>query len=100
LELARLADLPSDVMAEGRRVATALAALHARHQEESESSKIATRRKALLRVTHFFYRPLLHSLLLTLCSQLFRFHAALVPRSDFYGIASHSPILCGSYGRN
>ncbi|KAJ7938405.1 muts domain V-domain-containing protein [Mycena leptocephala] len=41
LELARLADLPQDVLVE--------AALHARHEENSESSKIAMRRKALLR---------------------------------------------------
>lgn len=50
LELARLADLPADVLTEGKRVAEHLAALQTRHETESESSKIALRRKALLRV--------------------------------------------------
>ncbi|KAG6816214.1 hypothetical protein H0H87_007712 [Tephrocybe sp. NHM501043] len=43
LELARLADLPEDVWIEGKRVADALDALHARHEEESKSSQAATR---------------------------------------------------------
>ncbi|KAG6820131.1 hypothetical protein H0H93_005006 [Arthromyces matolae] len=50
LELARLADLPEDVLTEGKRVAEALAALHAKHEEESESSQAAVRRRALLRL--------------------------------------------------
>ncbi|KAJ7607391.1 muts domain V-domain-containing protein [Roridomyces roridus] len=50
LELARLADLPKDVLGEGKRVAEKLAALHARNKEDSESNKIAIRRKALLRL--------------------------------------------------
>lgn len=50
LDLARLADLPSDVLTEGKRVATKLSALHARYEQESESNRIAIRRKALLRV--------------------------------------------------
>jgi hypothetical protein len=54
LELARLADLPADVLVESRRVSETLAELHARQQEDSESSKIALRRKALLRVIPFF----------------------------------------------
>ncbi|KAG5337155.1 hypothetical protein C0989_010488 [Termitomyces sp. Mn162] len=54
LELARLADLPNDVLTEGKRVAEALAALHAKHEEESESSRAAVRRKALLRVNFPF----------------------------------------------
>lgn len=50
LELAKLADLPESVLAEGKRVAESLAALHARDEAQSQTSKIATRRKALLRV--------------------------------------------------
>ena len=50
LELARLADLPSDVIEEGRRVANALADLHARREEESQTTIMATRRRALLKV--------------------------------------------------
>lgn len=51
LELARLADLPTDVLTEAKRVAEKLEALQSKDEEESESSKIALRRKALLRVT-------------------------------------------------
>ncbi|KAF8972583.1 muts domain V-domain-containing protein [Flammula alnicola] len=50
VELARLADLPSDVLVEGRRVAEKLTALQTRHEESSEGSKIAIKRKALLRL--------------------------------------------------
>ncbi|THV01237.1 hypothetical protein K435DRAFT_750386 [Dendrothele bispora CBS 962.96] len=50
LELARLADLPENVLAEATRVTSSLAASHARHQEQSESHQIALRRKALLRL--------------------------------------------------
>ena len=50
IDLARLADLPSDVLAESRRVAERLADLQKSHEESSESRKIANRRKALLRV--------------------------------------------------
>ncbi|CAA7267689.1 unnamed protein product [Cyclocybe aegerita] len=50
IELARLADLPLDVLAEGKRVAEKLTALQTRHEESSESNKIALRRKALLRL--------------------------------------------------
>ena len=50
IDLARLADLPSDVLVEGRRVAESLAILQKNHEESSESRKIANRRKALLRV--------------------------------------------------
>ncbi|KAJ7452111.1 DNA mismatch repair protein MutS [Mycena galericulata] len=63
LELARLADLPKDVLIEGKRVAQNLAALHARHKEESESSKIAMRRKALLRLRTQLTQALDHSAL-------------------------------------
>jgi len=50
LELARLADFPSDILEESRRVAERLAALRKRQEEESEGTQIAIRRKALLRV--------------------------------------------------
>ncbi|KIM39112.1 hypothetical protein M413DRAFT_419584 [Hebeloma cylindrosporum] len=50
LELARLADLPPDVLVEGKRVAESLTALETRHEESSQSHKIAIRRKALLRL--------------------------------------------------
>ncbi|KAJ6578861.1 muts domain V-domain-containing protein [Mycena vulgaris] len=63
LELARLADLPNDVLAEGKRVAKSLAALHARHEQDSESSKIAIRRKALLRLRTQLTQALDHSAL-------------------------------------
>jgi DNA mismatch repair protein MSH4 len=51
LELARLADLPSDILQEGRRVAEKLAELQKKQEEESEGSQIALRRKVLLRVS-------------------------------------------------
>ena len=50
IDLARLADLPLDVLVESRRVAERLADLQTSHEESSESRKIAIRRKALLRV--------------------------------------------------
>lgn len=50
LELARLADFPPDVLIEGRRVAAKLADSEKRGEEHSQTSKIAIRRKALLRV--------------------------------------------------
>ncbi|KAJ7160996.1 muts domain V-domain-containing protein [Mycena filopes] len=63
LELARLADLPQDVLTEGKRVAKKLAALHARREESSESSKITIRRKALLRLRTQLTQALDHSAL-------------------------------------
>lgn len=63
LELARLADLPDDVLAEGKRVADQLAALHARHEESSESNQIAVRRKALLRLRTQLIQAFEHSAL-------------------------------------
>ncbi|KAF5385565.1 hypothetical protein D9757_006793 [Collybiopsis confluens] len=50
LELARLADFPDDVLTEATRVSTRLAELQSRHQAESNSTKVALRRKALLRL--------------------------------------------------
>ncbi|KAL1664819.1 DNA mismatch repair protein MutS [Schizophyllum commune] len=63
LELARLADLPEDVLTEAKRVASQLAALHARHEESSESNKIAIRRKALLRLRTQLIQAYEHSAL-------------------------------------
>lgn len=53
LDLARLADLPDDVITEARRVSDKLTELEARKNEDSKSNKIAIRRKALLRVKLF-----------------------------------------------
>jgi len=50
-ELSRLADLPEDVILEASRVTNHLAQVETQNEEESESSMIAKRRKALLRVT-------------------------------------------------
>ena len=50
LDLARLADLPDDVLAEARRVSEKLTELEERKKEESKTNKVAIRRKALLRV--------------------------------------------------
>lgn len=61
--MARLADLPQDVMVEGRRVAEHLAALEARREEQSQTSKIAVRRKALLRLRSQLTQALQHSAL-------------------------------------
>ncbi len=50
LDLARLADLPESVISEARRVAEYLTEQEARDQQQSKTSKIALRRRALLRV--------------------------------------------------
>ncbi|KAH7910010.1 muts domain V-domain-containing protein [Hygrophoropsis aurantiaca] len=50
LELARLADFPRDVTDEGRRVAIALANLDAQRNEESRTTLLAIRRRALLKL--------------------------------------------------
>ena len=50
LDLARLADLPDDVLTEARRVSEKLTELEERKKEESKTNKVAIRRKALLRV--------------------------------------------------
>lgn len=65
LELAKLADFPESVLEEGKRVAESLAALHAHDEAQSQTSKIATRRKALLRVCGHY----LQLCSLELCSQ-------------------------------
>ncbi|TFY70152.1 hypothetical protein EVG20_g2859 [Dentipellis fragilis] len=63
LELARLADFPNDVLVESRMVATQLADLEACQNEESESSKVATRRKVLLKLRTQLTQALEHSAL-------------------------------------
>jgi len=50
IDVARLADLPPDVLVEGRRVAERLAASQTSQEVSSESNKVAIRRRALLRV--------------------------------------------------
>ena len=50
LDLACLADLPQDVLEDGKTIAMKLAALEEKKQDESQTTKIAIRRKALLRV--------------------------------------------------
>ncbi|KAF8439384.1 muts domain V-domain-containing protein [Boletus edulis BED1] len=63
LELARLADLPSDLIIEGRRVANALAGLHARREEESQTTIVATRRRAVVKLRSQLTQALDHSTL-------------------------------------
>ena len=50
LELARLADLPPDVLVEAKRVSEKLTELQNKDEESSDGHHIAIRRKALLRV--------------------------------------------------
>lgn len=58
LELSRLADLPSEVTEEGRRVAYALAEREARELENSRSTQFAQRRRTVLEVQfHFLMSP-------------------------------------------
>ncbi|KIJ58731.1 hypothetical protein HYDPIDRAFT_178027 [Hydnomerulius pinastri MD-312] len=80
LELARLADLPGDVTNEGRRVATALADLHARREEESQTSILAIHRRALLKLRSQLTQALDYSALPEeeLVSYLARFQKDLI----------------------
>jgi DNA mismatch repair protein MSH4 len=55
LQLAKLADLPDDVIIEATKVAHDLAARHSKDEAASQSSKIAERRKALIKVSFFFF---------------------------------------------
>jgi hypothetical protein len=50
LELARLADLPSDALAEAQRVSYRLAELEESQHADSDASRVAVRRRVLLRV--------------------------------------------------
>ncbi|PCH39217.1 nucleoside triphosphate hydrolase protein [Wolfiporia cocos MD-104 SS10] len=61
LDLARLADLPNDVLAEGRRVAEALSEMEERQEQDSRSNKVSIRRKALLRLRTQLTQALDHS---------------------------------------
>ncbi|CAL1697007.1 unnamed protein product [Somion occarium] len=63
LDLARLADLPEDALIESRRVADKLSELEARQHEESRTTKVAIRRKALLRLKTQLTQALDHSTL-------------------------------------
>ncbi|CAL1696962.1 unnamed protein product [Somion occarium] len=63
LDLARLADLPQDALVESRRVADKLSELEARQHEESRTTKVAIRRKALLRLKTQLTQALDHSTL-------------------------------------
>ncbi|TDL22289.1 hypothetical protein BD410DRAFT_748498 [Rickenella mellea] len=63
LQLARLADLPPDVLSEAHRVATRLECIEATRHEESNGSKIALRRKILLRLRTQLTQTLEHSTL-------------------------------------
>jgi DNA mismatch repair protein MSH4 len=63
LELARLADLPDDVLVEAKNVAMNIAALDAQQHKESESSRIAARRKAVLRLRSQLTQAFDHSTL-------------------------------------
>ncbi|KAF8588523.1 hypothetical protein K439DRAFT_1406319 [Ramaria rubella] len=63
IELAGLADLPRPVIEEGRRVANRLAEFHAKCEAESQSGKVALRRKALLRLRTQLTQALDHSTL-------------------------------------
>ncbi|KAI0344201.1 hypothetical protein BDW22DRAFT_1412762 [Trametopsis cervina] len=61
LELARLADLPAEVLTEARTVSLKLTELEERKKEESKFNKVAIRRKALLRLRHQLVQVLDHS---------------------------------------
>ncbi|THH14058.1 hypothetical protein EW146_g6239 [Bondarzewia mesenterica] len=63
IEIARLADLPNDALSEARSVAVRLAGLEAQQREESQSTKVAARRKALLRLRTQLTQALNHSAL-------------------------------------
>ncbi|KIY64938.1 hypothetical protein CYLTODRAFT_438032 [Cylindrobasidium torrendii FP15055 ss-10] len=63
LDLARLADLPDDVLCEAKRVAENLAALHAKNEKSSKSNMIALRRKALLKLRNQLNQAYEHSML-------------------------------------
>ncbi|KAI0757543.1 muts domain V-domain-containing protein [Daedaleopsis nitida] len=63
LDLARLADLPDTVVSEARRVAEYLADQEERDQQQSRTSKLAVRRKALLRLGTQLGQALDHSTL-------------------------------------
>ncbi|KAI0271729.1 muts domain V-domain-containing protein [Gloeopeniophorella convolvens] len=61
LQLARLADLPADVLTEASTIANRLADTSTQQDENSESSKVAKRRKAVLRLRTTLTQALEHS---------------------------------------
>ncbi|KZT09019.1 uncharacterized protein LAESUDRAFT_742230 [Laetiporus sulphureus 93-53] len=63
LELARLADLPEDVLVEAKRVSEHLTDMEEREQRESHTNMVAIRRKALLRLRTQLTQALDHSTL-------------------------------------
>ncbi|KAE9383926.1 hypothetical protein BT96DRAFT_1008624 [Gymnopus androsaceus JB14] len=63
LELARLANLPSDVLVEANRVSKHLTKLQTEDKQQSDSAKIAIRRKALLKLRTNLTQALEHSAL-------------------------------------
>ncbi|KAH8101458.1 muts domain V-domain-containing protein [Cristinia sonorae] len=63
LDLARLADLPDDVLLEAKRVSDRLTELEKRKNEESKTTKLAIRRQALLRLKTQLTQALDHSAL-------------------------------------
>ncbi|KAL7285904.1 hypothetical protein ACG7TL_001015 [Trametes sanguinea] len=63
LDLARLADLPAPVISEARRVAEVLTDQEEQDQRQSRTSKLAIRRKALLRLRTQLGQALDHSTL-------------------------------------
>ncbi|KAI0063070.1 hypothetical protein BV25DRAFT_1854649 [Artomyces pyxidatus] len=63
LDLARLADLPQDVLVESKATAIRLTELEALQHQSSESSKVANRRKALLKLRTQLTQAFEHSTL-------------------------------------
>ncbi|RPD59471.1 hypothetical protein L227DRAFT_549255 [Lentinus tigrinus ALCF2SS1-6] len=63
LDLARLADLPDSVVSEARRVAEYLTEQEERDRQQSQTTKLAVRRKALLRLKTQLGQVLDHSAL-------------------------------------
>ncbi|KIO30888.1 hypothetical protein M407DRAFT_221987 [Tulasnella calospora MUT 4182] len=61
LELARLADLPPEVLTEARRVAERLSEMEAERREASRSTKVQIRRKAMLLLKTQLIQALDHS---------------------------------------
>ncbi|KAF9523645.1 muts domain V-domain-containing protein [Crepidotus variabilis] len=80
IELARLADLPPDVLSEGKRVAENLAALQTQQEVSSETHKTAIRRKALLKLQTQLTHAYKHSALpdRDLLAYVARFQADIV----------------------
>jgi hypothetical protein len=72
LGLARLADLPADVIAESKRTSGILATLDAKQREDSQTTRIAERRKNLLRVLETFLQVLVSTV--TISCECLRLH--------------------------